>query len=252
MRKIIFWSVCSLIIISVAVISAIGFVCSDAANRIPPLSENFTITAHTGCEKTPENSLESIVKGIASGANVVEFDIRFLEDGTPVLCHDEDEKSYSSVTAPAALALLAQYSCKVNLDLKETSHLENLAYFVELYDLGDRCFFTGVSADMVDDVKEKAPEIPYYLNIKVPLTKKHNLAYAKKLGSQALDAGAIGVNLNYKGVTKENVSVWKDMGLLVSVYTLNRAMDINLALYKGVDNITTLKPSLAKKIIGKL
>ena len=46
------------------------------------------ITAHTGCLGTKANSLDSLRAALESGANAVEFDVRFQTDGTPVLSHD--------------------------------------------------------------------------------------------------------------------------------------------------------------------
>ncbi|MGI6439175.1 MAG: glycerophosphodiester phosphodiesterase family protein [Sphaerochaetaceae bacterium] len=46
------------------------------------------ITAHSGCENTPLNSLESVLKGIEVGSDAVEIDIRSSHDKKPVLSHD--------------------------------------------------------------------------------------------------------------------------------------------------------------------
>ena len=53
------------------------------------LPQGFTYTAHTGCCGTEDNSLEAIKVGIEHGADIVEFDLNFLSDGTPVLAHDK-------------------------------------------------------------------------------------------------------------------------------------------------------------------
>ena len=45
------------------------------------LPKDFTVTAHTGCMKTEENSLESFKAGIENGANIVEFDLYFTKKG---------------------------------------------------------------------------------------------------------------------------------------------------------------------------
>ena len=50
------------------------------------------ITAHSGCEKTPENSREHILAAIASGAEMIEVDVRQAEDGTLYLSHDVPEE----------------------------------------------------------------------------------------------------------------------------------------------------------------
>ena len=62
----------------------IAYVKAKKAN----LPESFTVTAHTGCEGTKDNSLEAIEKGYLSGADIVEFDVHFNSNGEPVLAHD--------------------------------------------------------------------------------------------------------------------------------------------------------------------
>jgi len=42
--------------------------------------KDFTITAHTGCENTPDNSIGSVLKAFDSGADIFEIDIRFDEN----------------------------------------------------------------------------------------------------------------------------------------------------------------------------
>ena len=49
------------------------------------LPEGFTVTAHTGCEGADDNTLESISRGAVAGADIVEIDLHFLPDNTPVL-----------------------------------------------------------------------------------------------------------------------------------------------------------------------
>ena len=74
------------------VIAVFGF-WSSAVKALP---ENFTVTAHTGCEDTADNSLEAISAGIAAGADIVEFDLRFDSEGKGILSHDEGGKSRNS------------------------------------------------------------------------------------------------------------------------------------------------------------
>ena len=49
------------------------------------------ITAHSGCEGTPDNSREHILAAIASGAEMIEVDVRQAPDGTLILSHDVPE-----------------------------------------------------------------------------------------------------------------------------------------------------------------
>ena len=82
-------------VIIVAAVTAVGCLCVkrqrflEYKNSKTPLPAGFTYTAHTGCMDTDDNSLESIEKGAEYGADIVEFDLNFTADNTPVLCHDE-------------------------------------------------------------------------------------------------------------------------------------------------------------------
>ena len=46
------------------------------------------ITAHSGFNNTPQNTLESVIVGMESGADFVEVDVRSTKDGIVVLFHD--------------------------------------------------------------------------------------------------------------------------------------------------------------------
>ena len=92
------------------------------------LPDSFLITAHTGCLGTKANSLDSLRAALESGANAVEFDVRFQTDGTPVLSHDAVQDYGKSPRLADAFALIAQKDgVQVNLDLKQTDHLPEIA-----------------------------------------------------------------------------------------------------------------------------
>lgn len=225
---------------------------SDMLSKIPTPTKGFTITAHTACENTDFDSLESIIVGLESGANAVEFDIRFLSDGTPILSHDETNKSIDSVTLEDALKLLTSYTCKINIDLKEISFLDKVEELVKLYGLEERSYFTGVSEGKIETVKRLAPNINFYLNISLSLLQKYDNDYITFIGRLALEYGAIGINLQHGDITKNTVALWHKQNLLVSVYTVNDNFNINKTLYNGVDNITSLMPSRVATIVNSL
>jgi glycerophosphoryl diester phosphodiesterase len=255
MKKTLARALCAIITFLFAItliIPCLALAYLDFTNNIPDVSPSFMITAHTGCENTEDNSLESIIKGIKSGANCVEFDIRFLADGTPVLGHDQKDINDQSVKLESAFNLLYLYNVKINLDLKEFDYVENIANLVSFYDLENRCFFTGVTENDVAKITASAPDIAYYLNTKIPTSKRNDTFYILDIGEKAKTLGAIGVNLKHTNITAKCVDLWHSQDLLVSVYTVNSRLDINSALNKNVDNITTLKPSLAVYLKNKV
>jgi len=48
------------------------------------------VIGHRGTVDLPENTIESLLKAIADGADGVEFDVVFTRDGVPVVCHDDN------------------------------------------------------------------------------------------------------------------------------------------------------------------
>lgn len=207
---------------------------------------NITITAHTGCEKTPANSIESISAGASAGADIVEFDIRFDKNNMPVLSHDEPKGG--EITLEQAFEKLTEYKeLKANIDIKSTSNLREIQRLAEKYNLLDRVFYTGVFEHFVEAVKKDSPKIPYYLNITdVIKPKKHSQEYLLSLVKKVKDNDAIGINFHYKNASKKLVNTFHDNGLLVSIWTVNRKWKFIRIINMSPDNITTKKPKLAK------
>lgn len=79
-----------------------------------------TITAHSGCEGTADGSMESILRGIELGADLVEVDVRRGAGGGLVLAHDAVEDDAGLVPLEAALREIAKHpDVGINCDLKE-------------------------------------------------------------------------------------------------------------------------------------
>lgn len=215
------------------------------------LPEKFTLTAHTGCEGTKDNSLDAITVAFVSGADIVEFDLSFDENGIAVLSHDKpDGKPF---TLEQAFELLALYkNLKVNIDVKMTDDLRQAVTLAEKYGLKDRIFFTGIIPEFVGAVKESVPEIPYYLNEKIEFAKKDDDAYIDGLINEVIEAGAKGLNANYRNCTAKLVERFHNNNLEVSVWTVNSRFDMKKVLKLGVDNITTRKPTEYKKLIDSV
>ena len=213
------------------------------------LPENFTITAHTGCMDTKENSLDSIKVGVENGAKIVEFDLYFNDKGEPVLAHDEPVGG--EVTLDEAFAYLAKYkNIQANVDIKTTLALEKVYPLAKANNVEDRIFYTGVKDEFVDAVKKDSPEIKYFLNVDVDKSKNTDKEYLLSLVEKVKKAGAIGINFNYKAASKELVEVFHENGLLVSIWTVNNEYNMYKILSFGPDNITTRNPDKLSEIIG--
>lgn len=212
------------------------------------LPEGFTVTAHTGCCGTPDNSLEAIETAVKYGADTVEFDLQFTSDGEPVLSHDAPKGN--NITLDEAFKKISTYkNITVNVDVKTTAHLEKVKPLADKYGITDRIFYTGIFEENVSAVKKDSPEIPYFLNVKV--NKSTDREYLLSLVKKVKDCGAVGINFNKKSATKELVEVFHENGLLVSIWTAKTKRDIYRILALSPDNITTRRPDLAKEILKR-
>ncbi len=213
------------------------------------LPKNFTYTAHTGCVKTPDNSLEAIEEGAKHGANIVEFDLNFLPDGTPVLSHDKPKGN--EITLDEAFKKVSEYkNLKVNVDVKTTENLKAVYPLAQKHGIEDRIFYTGINLDFVDAVKKDSPEISYYLNVSVVKPKKQTPEYLEELVKTVKESGAVGINFNKDHATKELVDAFHENDLLVSIWTVNKKRKMYKILRLAPDNITTRRPDKLKEILN--
>lgn len=213
------------------------------------LSNGFTYTAHTGCIKTADNSLEAIEEGAKYGADIVEFDLNFLPDGTPVLSHDKPKGK--EVTLDEAFKKVSEYkSLKVNVDVKNVKNLKSVYPLAQKYGLEDRIFYTGVTDEFLEAVKNDSPEIPYYLNVSVDKSKKQTPEYLESLVKKVKDSGAVGINFNKDHATKKLVDTFHENDLLVSIWTVNKKRKMYKILSLKPDNITTRRPDKLKEILN--
>ena len=211
------------------------------------LSDTFTITAHTGCEKTPQNTIESVQKAFECGADIFEIDINFDKNGTPVLSHDAPKGGEPTVEEVFRI-FSENKKIRCNLDIKKTDNLKAVADLAKKYDVLDRVFYTGIHEGFVESAKTDTPEIPYYLNLGVTAKRKHTDEYIDSLVEKVKESGAVGINCNYRNVTPEIVDAFHKNGLLVSIWTIDRKWSMLKFLKMNPDNITTRKPSVLKKI----
>ena len=215
------------------------------------LPKEFTITAHTGCMNTEENSIESMEKGIENGAKIIEFDVRFLSDGTPVLAHDEPRGN--ELKLQDAFEFLANHKeIRANVDMKSTDNMMMVQHLAEECGVMEQIFFTGIGMDFLDAVKAGSPKIPYYLNVDVEKSKNTDKEYLLSLVEKVKDAGAIGINFNYKNASKELVEVFHENELLVSIWTVDDKYNMYKILSFEPDNMTTRNPDKLSEIVNKI
>ena len=83
------------------------------------------ITAHSGCEDTPTDSLESIDKALEFGADAIEVDVRVDQNGELRISHNSvsQEDYYEKVTLQTVLDRIRFTDLAINFDIKEQAAL---------------------------------------------------------------------------------------------------------------------------------
>lgn len=209
-----------------------------------------SITWHAGAMNTEPNTLESIEVAIKNNAEIIEIDVTFHPDGTPVIIHSSAPAENEGILFEDAIKLLAKCSCKVNLDLKSTANLPAVDEIINKYGMMSRVFYTGVFESWVETVKNNS-SIPYYLNYSVSRKESKKEDAAQAVADKAKALGVIGINANFRGVRKQFSDVMHKNGIEVSLWTANKKREMKKVIKASPDNITTKRPDLLIRILNK-
>ncbi len=215
------------------------------------LPSAFTITAHSGAMGLPNNSAVAIKAAVQAGFDIVEIDLSFWPDGTPVVIHDSEPKQNKGLLLEEALAIIAKSDkTKINVDCKSSANMAEVYRLMLAYGLEERAFFTGVFEETRDEIITDCP-LPYYLNCTTDAERRNDRAYARDLALKVKDGGYLGINCDFKQVSPEIIDAMHAQGLLVSLWTVNNSSDMIKTLSLGPDNITTKHPHRLLWLIEK-
>ena len=238
------------------------------------MKKNFPlITAHTGCMKTPSNSIDSALTGVDAGADIVEVDVNATKDGVAVLLHDSQVNTpangtinISDITFEELLALderaftgnnsdisritrleevldfVQQRKVTINLDLKSYTCVKPMAEAVKFRNMIDDVIISGCQKEHAQYVKKIYPEFQVLLNAGKYEISSHPAdyeIYAKHLCRDAVAAACCGININYKDCREELLYHAKLRCIPVLVYTVDSMQDMEKFVNLGVHSITT-------------
>ena len=197
------------------------------------------ITAHSACENTPPNSREHILAAIASGAEMIEFDVRMV-GGKLILSHDEPENPESCITLRECFEMIApEENLHMNIDVKTEGLLEPVMTLAKEFPLEGRIIFTGACND--DRALALSLGADVWRSMWPGMEIEDGIQDNKKDGSPFL-------NVAYCMITEENNRALVENGLAFSAWTVDKQYFLRLFLNMGVANITTRNPVLAMKL----
>ena len=223
------------------------------------------ITAHSGCEGTPDNSMESILKGIELGADSIEIDVRMDPQGVLRLTHNELEDYSDALLLETALKTIAESPAAVNLDLKEEKLLYPVLEAAEAAGFSrSRLIFSGsvdVSLLMSDPtIVQRAriflniPVILNYLmkNIAVPESWEERGrsfdTYFEKAAALVKGLDVECINPSFRMMTPKRIAACKAQGIGLSLWTVNEEADQKRLFREDLVNITTRNVASALRI----
>lgn len=218
------------------------------------------ITAHSGCEGTPDNSMESILKGIELGADCVEIDIRMDASGALWLTHDTTEDYTEAVPLEKALTVIAQSGISVNCDLKEERTLYPTLELAEKCGIPrEHLIFSGsVNVGMLiadpaiarrAQIFLNSEEIYHHMVGEGPDTREAHAEFictgAGKISALLKQLGVEALNAPYKYFTLDQIDAIRNEDIELSLWTVNDEEAQKQLMGKDLLNMTTRKAASA-------
>jgi glycerophosphoryl diester phosphodiesterase len=231
------------------------------------------IIGHRGspCAETPENTLSSVLAALAAGADGVEVDVRLTADDVAVCCHDPGLQRVAGVSRGLRSLTLADLAAvrvqghqvptvgavaaavprgrTLVLDLKPEHRPRRLLQAVaaaleELPDDAGTVVFSATDPSILDTCARLLPDAPRAVILQEGEPFSRVLAMALRRGDSAVH-----VPLRTVFASPELVQVARSHGLVVRVWTVNRAVDARLLKVLGVDAILTDVPATMRSAL---
>ena len=242
------------------------------------------IIAHRGDSYyTPENTMAAVNSAWEKNADAVEVDVYLTGDNRVVAIHDKttgrtgdidlEVKASSSQELlnvdvgsfkgsefkderiPFLEDIVASIPAgkKLFIEIKDTDGV--VPYIKEIVeDSGkeDQVVVIAFNFDTATASKETMPDVPVYWLHSAPRDDEGNaLPVPLDVIATAKEHKLDGVDINYRGITKEFVEECRKLGQKVYVWTVNDTLDIRSMADLGVDGITTDRIDNAQKVLGR-
>lgn len=249
---------------------AIGFN-KNPFERIAIFHET-NITAHRGASlSAPENTMAAFEQAVTNMADYIELDVQMTKDGELVIMHDSNalrttgvnrnisdmtleevkcldagsyySKEYAGEQVPTLEEVLdfAKGRIKVNIEIKSGDYglsvADKVADMIEDKGMRDECVVTSFEIDLLRRVKQLWPDIQVGYILVVAYGDFYNMD----------DVDFFSVNAAF--LTKRMVDAIHNSGKQIHAWTVNNQSSIKNLTNKGVDNIITDDPVLARETV---
>ena len=198
------------------------------------------ITAHSGCEGTPPNSLAHMEAGIDSGAEMIEVDIR-AEGDLLYLSHDVAPDPTACVSIETFFERIAAVpGLHVNCDVKTDGLIVAVMEAARRFGVADRIVFTGACNHQNALIEAQGGRLWPSL-----WPCADNEAAVRNACDTYRGVGEPFLNLHHSMISASNLAYLRERGMDFSAWTVDDEATLPALLCMGIANITTRKPRLA-------
>ena len=230
------------------------------------------ITAHSGCEHLPQDSLETVDCALELKANVVEMDIRRTREGRMYVSHNActGRDAEQKVSLDQVFEKISGTNLRINCDIKETFAVCGTLDLASRWNIPrEQLIMTGsVSAEVLAMEPMVTERAQVYINMEealkyfrisdlfregmenqftslihsgLPFTRGmlQNDQTLEHLISLVKHLRVSGINMPHDEVTERIMKRFHEEQIACSVWTVNEEADIDRCLGLNVSNITT-------------
>lgn len=225
--------------------------------------------AHRGISsRAPENTLESFREAVKAGADAVECDVYVTKDCHLVISHNASTGAYTADGTDANVEELTRDELKA-LRLKPVGEYTDARFafldefldemkgndiqlvieiktdnpdcavlirsLVEERDLLDRIQIIGFSTEQIARSRHALPEVPASLLANVGVSEPKQ--YLRSYYTNTADFG--GAYSPSKSFTPEGVAAFRHRGILINIWTIDGAEELQKQIQGGVTSLTT-------------
>jgi glycerophosphoryl diester phosphodiesterase len=212
----------------------------------------------------PENTLAGLEAAVASGADIVEFDVA---EGL-VLEHPGEVKAERPPALDDALALLAAHPIGVHIDLKDAGIEQGVAQAVRRHGLGERVVVSSTSVGALRRLAAVDPGLARAISYPNDRHGVAGLPWPRSVVSSAAAclrpamrvrlppllaaARAQALSVRHEIVGRALVGATHARGAAVIAWTVNDPASVGRLAGIGVDAIVSDDPGMVLRVLAKL
>lgn len=215
------------------------------------------ITAHSGCDKTQDNSIEFIRYALASDADCLEVDVRRNQKGELFLSHDETGEE--DVKLSDAFTLLKEKpEKKMNYDLKLKDLELHVYRLAKEFQVEKQIIYSGtVTPELLKEKENLFPEVKIYLDMENLIPEIYDNTgdvpgRIREALKQVMEYQVSCINMEYHFFTDKVMEELAELGLEISAWTVDCEEELRRLMEKGIENITTRNLKRALEIREEL